>query len=69
MNFLLPIVQGTSGCYHQEGSPYAVRLRNVGQKCEGLDRLPQAHLIRQDPVDALVVQGAQPVHPLQLVAL
>ena len=44
-------------------------LGHVGQEGEGLHYLAQAHLIRQDPVDALVIQGAQPVHPLQLIRL
>ena len=62
-------MEGGGGGDDQEGAPHPVGFGHVGEEGERLHGLAQAHLIREDPVDALVVQGAQPVHSLQLISL
>ena len=44
-------------------------LSQMGKKSYALDSLPEAHLVSQYPVDALVIEVGQPVHALQLVGL
>ena len=46
--------------------PYLSQMCHEG---DALHCLTQTHLVGQNPVDALVVQVSQPVHPLQLVSL
>mmetsp|Transcript_8403 Transcript_8403/g.31623 ORF Transcript_8403/g.31623 Transcript_8403/m.31623 type:complete len:278 (-) Transcript_8403:245-1078(-) len=43
------------------------RFAQVGEEADRLQRLPQTHFVRQDAVDAVVVQADHPVQPLQLV--
>ena len=50
---LLPVVQGGGRRDHQERTPDAVPLGQVGQEGDRLHRLTQTHLVRQDTVNAL----------------
>ena len=68
-DYLLPVVEGGGRCDDEEGSPHPVCLGHIRQEGEGLHGLAQPHLVSQDAVDALVIEGTQPVHALQLVGL
>ena len=49
------------------GSHVVLPLHEAGQEGDGLDGLAQAHLVRQDAVDVVVVQGRQELEAPQLV--
>ncbi|KAH6603254.1 hypothetical protein Trco_008029 [Trichoderma cornu-damae] len=68
-DFLLPVVQRGGGRHHQERPPDVVLLGQVGHDGDGLDRLAEAHFVRQDAVDALLVEVDEPVEALELVLL
>jgi len=50
----------------EEGPIDALVLHEVRDECNGLDGLPQPHLISQDAVQVVVVQGHQPLQTLDL---
>ncbi|TFA99797.1 hypothetical protein CCMA1212_008205 [Trichoderma ghanense] len=68
-NFLLPVVQRGSGRHDQERTPDVVLLGQVGHDGDGLDSLAETHFVRQDAVDALLVEVDEPVEALELVLL
>lgn len=45
---------------NEVGSVEPFVLHEVRDQSDGLDGLPQAHLIRQDPVQVIIVKGNQP---------
>ena len=49
------------------GPHVVLLLHQAGQKADGLDGLAQAHLIRQNAIHVVVVQGHQELEPAQLV--
>jgi len=49
------------------GAFHFFELVQVRQNRNGLQRLPQTHLIRENPVDAVFVVPNQPVQAFQLV--
>jgi hypothetical protein len=54
----------------QHNSPaVALELDEVGEERDGLDGFAQAHLVRQDAVEVVVVQTHQPCQALHLVLL
>ena len=46
-----------------------LRLDQVGDQRDGLDRLAEPHLIREDPIELVVVQRDEPAQPRHLVLL
>eukprot|EP01136_Pigoraptor_vietnamica_P043776 Opistho-1_new@19633 len=69
LKLLLPVVQRRRRRHDKEGTPDVHRLGNVREEADALDRLPEAHFVGEDSVDALLVEAHEPAHPLQLVRL
>ena len=42
--------------------------RLTGNDANGLKRFPEAHVVAQDPVEAVTIEERQPVHTFSLVA-
>ena len=63
----LPVQHHGRGYHDEVRAPYAVVARQVRQQRDGLDRLPEAHLVGEDPVESLVVAAHQPVESHVLV--
>uniref|UniRef100_A0A6B0V698 Secreted protein n=1 Tax=Ixodes ricinus TaxID=34613 RepID=A0A6B0V698_IXORI len=61
-----PVLQSGGG-HHDEVRPILLLLLEVCEERDGLDRLAQTHLVRQDPVHLLLVHHRQPVEANQLV--
>lgn len=69
-------VQGAAGCQQrahlrerdddEEGPVDALVLHEVCDERDGLDGLPQAHLVGQDAIQVVVVKGHQPLQALNL---
>mmetsp|Transcript_25561 Transcript_25561/g.67478 ORF Transcript_25561/g.67478 Transcript_25561/m.67478 type:complete len:441 (+) Transcript_25561:1528-2850(+) len=62
----LPIVQRRQRAHHQEGAGN-VLLAQVCQHRDRLHGLPEAHLVAEDAVEAILVEADQPMHADQLV--
>lgn len=52
--------------YDEEGPVDALVLHEVRDERDGLDGFPQTHLISQDAIQVVVVQGHQPLQALDL---
>lgn len=50
----------------EEGPVDALVLHEVSDERNGLDSLPQPHLVSQDAVQVVVIQGHQPLQALDL---
>ena len=68
-DLLLPVVQRRSWCNNKKGAPNVVHLGQVRHKRNTLDGFSQTHLVRQNTVDALLIQIRQPGQTLDLVWL
>lgn len=51
---------------NEVGSVEPFVLHEVRDQSDGLDGFPQAHLIRQDPVQVVIVKGNQPFQTFNL---
>ena len=60
LQLLPPVVHGGAGDDYKVRTLLA-RLLEVSQKCDGLDGLPQPHLVSQDTVQRLLVHQHQPI--------
>ena len=56
------------GSQNEVGPRQMLALQQQGQEGNGLDGLAQPHLIRQNAIDPVVVQGQQELDTPQLVA-
>lgn len=50
----------------EEGAVDPLMLHEVRDEGDGLDGFPQSHLVRQDPVEVVVVQGHEPFQAFDL---
>ena len=61
-----PVRQHTRRCHHQEGRA-RIALAGMADQRQRLHRLAQAHVVGEDPAQAVVVQRCQPGEPVVLV--
>ena len=64
-----PVGQRGERHHDQERAIILLHLHDVGDQRDRLDGLAQAHLVGQDAVEVVVVQGDHPLQALQLVCL
>ena len=61
----LPVGEHRERHDDHEGARDVLRLHQVGDERDGLDRLAQPHLVGEDAVEVVVVQRDHPAQPLQ----
>ena len=69
LEFVLPVVDSDQRHHHQERSLVALALNEVGKQRNCLDGFAQAHLVSENPIQIVVVEGQHPVEPKHLVRL
>lgn len=67
--FSFPIRNCRQRNHNQIRSLIALISNQIGEQTDSLNRFAQAHLICQDAVQVVIVQGYHPVKPLELILL
>mmetsp|Transcript_7352 Transcript_7352/g.21307 ORF Transcript_7352/g.21307 Transcript_7352/m.21307 type:complete len:234 (+) Transcript_7352:462-1163(+) len=62
-----PVAQHGFGAQDEVGSIVALLFHEVSKQRDGLDGLTEAHLVREDPIQPVDVQGNHPLQARQLV--